>query len=329
MAVAKRRRVRESRAFPSALRRKSGVGPPIAWPDGMASAVCLTFDLDAETMWLSRDPANADRISVLSQGAYGPKVGLPLILDFLDANNLKVTFFVPGWTAEVYPAAVAEIHRRGHEVAHHGYLHEPLEGRSRAEEDDILVRTSQILSGITGEHPVGYRAPLFEITRETLGLLLEHGFLYSSNLMDTLWPYVHSGKSPLVEIPVSWLLDDGPFFAFGYHPPLYRQIFPPAAVLSAWKDEFRGVHVLGGAYTLTLHPQLSGRPSRLLMLQELVDYMRSFHGVWFTRCAELARHVANLPESRPAALHARPAREAPAEHDRPTPRAAGRPSRRV
>ena len=149
--------------------------PPIRWPRGVRAVACLTFDLDAETAWISRDPANIDRISVLSQGAYGPKVGVPLILDFLDANGLTATFFVPGWTAERHTETVAEIHRRGHEIGHHGYLHEGLEGRSRAEEEEILERTSRILAGITGKPPIGYRAPLYEITGETVGLLREHG----------------------------------------------------------------------------------------------------------------------------------------------------------
>jgi len=136
---------------------------------------------------------------------------------------------------------VAEIHRRGHEVGHHGYLHEPLEGRSRDEEEEILVKTADILQRITGERPVGYRAPLYEITDETTGLLRQHGFLYASNLQDTLWPYLlHLGAPPLVELPTTWILDDGPFFAYGIRPPLYRQIYPPAAVLSTWQDEFRG-----------------------------------------------------------------------------------------
>jgi peptidoglycan-N-acetylglucosamine deacetylase len=101
--------------------------PPITWPRGVRSAACLTFDLDAETAWISRDPANLGRLSVMSQGAYGPKVGVPLILDFLDRNQLTTTFFVPGWTAERWADVVAEIHRRGHEIGHHGYLHEGLE----------------------------------------------------------------------------------------------------------------------------------------------------------------------------------------------------------
>jgi peptidoglycan/xylan/chitin deacetylase (PgdA/CDA1 family) len=264
---------------------------PITWPRGVRSAVCLTFDLDAETAWISRDPANLDRISVMSQGAYGPKVGVPLILDFLDRNRLTTTFFVPGWTAERWGDVVAEIHRRGHEIGHHGYLHEGLEGKTRAEEEAILTGSAKILAGITGTWPVGYRAPLYEITRETIGLLRQHGFLYASNLQDSLWPYRHPGNPPLAELPASWILDDGPFWAFGLRPPLYRQIFPPAAVRSVWRDEFHGIHQVGGLTMLILHPQYVGRPSRVRMLQELVDEMRDAGGVWFTHGAELARYA--------------------------------------
>jgi peptidoglycan/xylan/chitin deacetylase (PgdA/CDA1 family) len=265
--------------------------PPIAWPDGKKSAVCLSFDLDAETAWISRDPANLHRLSVMSQGAYGPKVGVPLILDFLDKNRVTTTFFVPGWTAERWSDVVAEIHRRGHEIGHHGYLHEALEGKTRAEEEEILTGSSRILAGITGRSPIGYRAPLYEITHETIGLLRQHGFLYASNLQDSLWPYRYPGDPPLVELPASWILDDGPFFAFGLRPNLNRQIFPPSAVLSVWRDEFRGIHALGGLTMLIMHPQYTGRPSRLDMLQELVDEMRATDGVWFASCAELARHA--------------------------------------
>jgi peptidoglycan/xylan/chitin deacetylase (PgdA/CDA1 family) len=255
------------------------------------SAVCITFDLDAETAWISRDPANLHRLSVMSQGAYGPKVGVPLILDFLDARAIRTTFFVPGWTAERWPDVVAEIHRRGHEIGHHGYLHEALEGKTRAEEEEILTGSSRILAGITGAPPIGYRAPLYEITHETHGLLREHGFRYTSNLQDSLWPYRHPGEPPLVELPVSWILDDGPFWAFGLRPQLHRQIFPPSAVLSVWRDEFRGIHAVGGLTMLILHPQYTGRPSRLRMLGELVDEMRATEGVWFPSPAELARHA--------------------------------------
>jgi peptidoglycan/xylan/chitin deacetylase (PgdA/CDA1 family) len=290
--------------------RGKGITPPIRWPKGVRAAVCLTFDLDAETAWISRDPENLHRLAVMSQGAYGPKVGVPLLLDFLARNGLRATFFIPGWTAERYPDVVAEIHRQGHEVGHHGYLHEALEGRSRDEEEGILLKGAGILEGITGRRPVGYRAPRYEISHDTVDLLRTHGFLYASNLQDTIWPYLHPGAPHLVELPTTWILDDGPYFAYGIRPPLYRQIYPPAAVLSTWKDEFRGMHALGGAFTLILHPQFIGRPSRVLMLQALIDHVRTFPGVWLTHGLELARWVASDAagagtDGRPGTLPAR------------------------
>jgi len=186
---------------------------------------------------------------------------------------------------------VAEIHRRGHEIGHHGYLHEALEGKTRDQEEEILTSSARILAGITGIPPIGYRAPLYEITHATIDLLRKHGFLYASNLQDSLWPYRHSGTPGLVELPATWILDDGPFFAFGLRPNLYRQIFPPSAVLSVWRDEFRGIHEVGGLTMLILHPQYIGRPSRLAMLQALVDELRAAEGVWLTHGAELARYA--------------------------------------
>jgi len=76
----------------------------------------------------------------------------------------------------------------------------------------------------------------------------------------------------------------------GEHQP-YRQIFPPSALRSVWRDEFLGIHGLGGLTMLILHPQYTGRPSRLNMLQQLVDEMRESAGVWFVNGVELARYA--------------------------------------
>ena len=97
---------------------------PIKWPNGARCAVMLTFDFDAETLWISRNPANINRPGILSQGKYGAQVGVPKILEVLRDFGIKATFFVPGWTAEKHTDKVEAILKDGHEVAHHGYLHE-------------------------------------------------------------------------------------------------------------------------------------------------------------------------------------------------------------
>src|SRR2546422_8346693 len=102
-------------------RRLAMVAP---WPNDARVAVMFTFDFDAESGWLSRDPSPRDRPGVISQGTYGAKVGVPRILDLLKAENVPATFFIPGWVVEHHPDKAKMIRDAGYEIGHHGYLHE-------------------------------------------------------------------------------------------------------------------------------------------------------------------------------------------------------------
>jgi peptidoglycan/xylan/chitin deacetylase (PgdA/CDA1 family) len=261
----------------------------LSWPDGVQAALLVGFDVDAETMWTSKDPRSAERPGVLSHGRYEIEVGLPLILDMLDRQDLKATFFVPGWVADNHPDAVRELHVRGHEIAHHGYLHDSMDGVTREYELDVIRRGTAAIERIIGSRPVGYRAPMYDVNAHTWDLLRDEGFLYSSNMMDTVWPYRHEGAgAPLVELPVQWMFDDGPYYLLAFYPLNYRQIYPPDQVLSIWREEWDGLHELGGLMTMTLHPQITGRPSRLAALERLLDHVRAFPGVWLPTHRELA-----------------------------------------
>jgi peptidoglycan/xylan/chitin deacetylase (PgdA/CDA1 family) len=265
------------------------MGSRLSLPDGVEAALLIGFDVDAETMWTSKDPRNADRPAVLSHGRYEIEVGLPLILDMLDRKAFKATFFVPGWVADHHPAMIEQLHARGHEIAHHGYLHDSMDGASREHELGMIRQGVEAIERITGRRPVGYRAPLYDVNAHTWDLLRDEGFRYSSNMMDSIWPYRHDGEgAPLVELPVQWMLDDGPYYLVAFHPLNYRQVYAPDTVLSIWRDEFRALHPLNGVMTLTLHPQLTGRPSRLAVLERLIDDARSLPGVWLPTHAELA-----------------------------------------
>jgi peptidoglycan/xylan/chitin deacetylase (PgdA/CDA1 family) len=185
---------------------------PDRWPGGARSAASLTFDLDAEEVWIAENPANASRPGVLSQGTYGPRVGVPLILRILERRGIHATFFVPGRVAERHPKAVRAIVDAGHELAHHGYTHTSPTMLSPQAEEDELTRGLEILSSF-GAPVTGYRSPAWEFSGHTLALLARHGFSYSSNLMDDIRPYRH-GASGIVELPVHWTLDDAPHFSF-------------------------------------------------------------------------------------------------------------------
>lgn len=244
-----------------------------------------TFDFDAEEVWIGDDPANAARPGVLSQGTYGAKVAVDLILHLLDDRGIKGTFFVVGKVAERYPDKVRRIIADGHEVAAHGYTHRSPTTLTREEEEDELTRTLAILRDL-GADPVGYRSPSWDFSEHTLALLAAAGIEYSSNLMDDIRPYVHEGHD-IVELPVHWILDDAAHFWFD-GASWEKKIARPAEVREIWQEEFLGIHELGGLTVLTMHPQIIGRPSRLRMLDAFLDLVRAQEGVRIMTAREAA-----------------------------------------
>lgn len=260
---------------------------PLA-PNGFP--MMLTFDLDAETMWTARDPKNAQRPIVLSQGAYGWKVGTGRILDVLDRYGIKATFFVPGLVIEQRWRLCEEILARGHEIGHHSWSHAWIIGLTPEEEREEMERGIEIIERITGRKPAGWRSPAAEFSPITMPLLLEKGFRYSSNFFDDDTPYLHvvdGTVTELVEFPFAWVLDDAPFFQYSITLP-GRTMQAPSAVREAWCAEFDTLYREDRAFTLAMHPQIIGRGSRLVALEGLIQHALSHRGVWFARCDEAA-----------------------------------------
>ena len=253
-------------------------------------AVVLSFDMDAETVWWTDPEAMTGNPGSLAQGRYGPTVALPAILDVLDGHDVRATFFIPAWVIEQYPAAAASIADSGHEIGAHGVRHESPANLSPDEERQVLDRSIEVIRRTTGSPPAGYRAPSWAFSDATLGLVVDAGFLYSSNFMDRDQPYVHENANGLVELPVSWVLDDAPFFWFD-EDTWNKKIHSAADVEAIWKEEFSAIHETGGYFGLTMHPQIIGRPGRLRMLDRLIEWMKEHEGVRFMTGAELARNV--------------------------------------
>lgn len=255
--------------------------------------VMLTFDVDGETLWLNRDPKNAERPVTLSQGRYGPVAGVPRLLRLLKRHGIRATFFIPGWIAERYPDMVRAIDGDGHEVGHHGYLHEWPSRLTQDEEVTALHRGLEAIGKVLGRRPVGYRAPGWEFSAHTLSLLAEHGFLYSSNMMDADGPYMHpaqDSRAPLVELPVDWTLDDSSLYLFSLQLPSPK-ITPNAAVLDLWIGSFDGLYEDGTSCVLTVHPQLTGRPYRVAALEAFIAHVKGKPGTSFARCVDVAQAI--------------------------------------
>ena len=277
-------------AFPDAAH-------PITWPDGHRAAASFTFDVDAESCTIAHDPKSTRRMSLMTHQSYGPKVAVPRLLQILERQDVQATFFVPGFTAECYPDVVRRIADGGHEIAHHGYLHEPMQGIDAATEARYLDRGLDALAKAAGVRPTGYRAPWWELNWHSATLLADRGFLYDSSLLDGDAPYRFSVAEgdPLRPRGDSRRLGPGRQ-QYAFYPGVTGSgvIESPAKVLEMWTLEAEAHHAAGTCFVLTNHPFISGRPSKAVALEKLIDRVKSMDGMWVTTMEKIAQHTPRL-----------------------------------
>lgn len=254
-------------------------------------AVALTFDFDAESAWLGS--FKVDTPSALSRGAYGANEGVPRILKLLDKYQLPATFFVPGDTADRHPFETKAIAAAGHEIAHHGYCHEPPPGLSEAEEREMIERGIDALERQVGVRPRGYRSPAWELSHNTFALLAEYGIEYDASQLAADRPYwVHDRgeRTDIVEVPGAWELCDSSLFMFAFSPSYLTGLASPSRAQEIWVGDFDGMYGENSdaCYVLTMHPQIIGRHHRLQMLERVIQHILDHDGVWFAQMGQIA-----------------------------------------
>lgn len=253
-------------------------------------AVALTFDFDAESYWLS---VKLECPSAVSRGTYGAREGVPRILKLLSKYNLPATFFVPGYTADRHPDVVRSIAGAGHEIGHHGYLHEPPNLLKPEEERTMLERGIEALERVVGKKPRGFRSPSGELSKATFGLLSEYGFEYDSSQFAADRPYwieENGVRTNLVEIPIAVELTDSCHFMFLFQPIVLPGLSAASKVEEIWRGDFEGAYEEGGdaCFILTMHPQIIGRHHRMQMVERFICYMLEHDGVWFAQLCDIA-----------------------------------------
>lgn len=285
------RTVEDIRAEVDLVRAGSDLTPE-SWPGGGRVAVALSFDFDSETNAL-RD--GEDSPGGHSRGEYGARAAMPRILALLEKRAVPASFFIPAVTALLHPEEVEAVVAAGvHEIGIHGWVHERNSMLDEETERELMRRSFEALTEVTGEAPVGIRTPSWDFSRSTLKLIRELGLLYDSSLMADDRPYelLENGEATgVVELPVEWMLDDYPYFGFSRFGSV-RPHISPADVLEIWSAEFDKAYEEGTMFLLTMHPKYIGHRSRMLMLEELIAYMQSHDGVWFATHADIARYVA-------------------------------------
>jgi peptidoglycan/xylan/chitin deacetylase (PgdA/CDA1 family) len=282
----------------------------------MAKEILVAYgvDVDAVAGWLG-SYGGEDSPDDISRGLFSGEVGAPRLLDLFDRWGIKTTWFIPGHSIETFPKEMRDVHKRGHEIGVHGYSHEnPIE-MTREQEEAILDKCIGLIRDITGKKPRGYVAPWWEFSRVTNELLLERGIKYDHSLMHhdfqcyyvrvgDSWTPIDYSKHPrewmkplkrgketdLIEIPGNWYLDDLPPMMFIKKAPNSHGFVNPRDIEEMWRDQFDWVYreYEHAAFTMTIHPDVSGRPQVLMMHERLHEYIRRHPAVRFVTFEEIA-----------------------------------------
>ena len=283
----------------------------------MAKEILCAFgvDLDAVAGWLG-SYGGKDSPDDISRGLFAGEVGTPRLLELFRRHDLQTTWFVPGHSIETFPEQMDAIVAAGHEVGVHGYSHENPIAMSREQETEVLDKCIALIEGVTGRRPTGYVAPWWEFSRVTNELLLERGIKYDHSLMhrdfepyyvrvgdswtpidyaapsahDWMKPLVRGDETNLVEIPANWYLDDLPPMMFIKASPNSHGFVNPRHLEEMWRDQFDWVYREQeyGVVTFTIHPDVSGRPQVLLMLERSIAHINGHEGVRWATFDEIA-----------------------------------------
>jgi peptidoglycan-N-acetylglucosamine deacetylase len=274
----------------------------------------IGIDIDAVAGWLG-SYGGEDSPSDIQRGMFSGEVGVPRLLQLFRRYGLRTSWFIPGHSIETFPEQVRMIVDAGHEIGAHGYSHENPIAMTARQEEDVLAKCVDLIERVSGSKPQGYVAPWWEMSNSTASLLLKYGFRYDhsqsyndftpfyARVGDTwtkidyrkeasawMTPLVRGSEIDLVEIGANWYLDDLPPMMFIKKSPNSHGFVNPRHLEEMWRDEFDWVHreMDYGVFPLTIHPDVSGRPQVLLMLERLIDYINGHEGIRWLTMAEIA-----------------------------------------
>ena len=265
-------------------------------------------DVDAVAGWIG-SYGGEDSPCDISRGLFSGEVGSPRLVELFRRFDIQTTWFIPGHSIETFPDQMKAVADAGHEIGMHGYSHENPIAMTARQEEDVMDRAIELIEGLCGRRPTGYVAPWWEFSPVTNELLLKKGIKYDHSLMsndflphyvrvgdswtkidfsktaaDWMKPLVRGEETDLIEIPASWHLDDLPPMMFIKASPNSHGFVSPRHLEEMWRDQFDWVYreMDYAVFTLTIHPDVSGKPQVLLMLERLFEYISGHDGVRFS-----------------------------------------------
>jgi peptidoglycan/xylan/chitin deacetylase (PgdA/CDA1 family) len=282
----------------------------------MAKEILCGFgvDVDAVAGWLG-SYGGEDSPDDISRGMFSGEVGVPRLLTLFDRFGIKTSWFVPGHSIETFPKQIEAVVAAGHEIGMHGYSHENPIAMTAKQEEDVMDKSIELIKGLCGKGPTGYVAPWWEFSNITNELLVKKGIKYDHSLMhndfqpyrvrvgdswtkidftkeagEWMKPLVRGKETSLIEIPANWYLDDLPPMMFIKKSPNSHGFVNPRDIEQMWRDQFDWVYreFDYAVFPITIHPDVSGRPQVLLMLERLFEYISGHSGVKFVTMDEMA-----------------------------------------
>jgi peptidoglycan-N-acetylglucosamine deacetylase len=282
----------------------------------MAKEILCGFgvDVDAVAGWLG-SYGGEDSPDDISRGLFSGEVGAPRLVELFRRFGIKTTWFIPGHSIETFPEQMQAVAEAGHEIGVHGYSHENPIAMTAAQEEDVLDKCIELVTKLSGRRPTGYVAPWWEFSNITNELLLKKGLKYDHSLMhhdfqpyyvrvgdswtkidyskkagEWMVPLKRGRETDLIEIPGNWYLDDLPPMMFIKKAPNSFGFVNPHDIEQLWRDQFDWVYreYEYAVFPITIHPDVSGRPQVLMMLERLYAYMVRHPGVRFVTMNEMA-----------------------------------------
>ncbi|KAF6787916.1 hypothetical protein CSOJ01_15115 [Colletotrichum sojae] len=273
--------------------------------------VLLSVDFDAVSGWMGTGQHPRNCLADYSSGFFAGRVGVGRLVRLFTRLGVadKMTWFIPGHSMETFSAETKSIVDSGAEIGLHGYCHEDSTKLSAQQEEDVFDKCIALAESLTGKRPLGYRAPLYRLRQESIGLLEKKGFLYDSSLSghDSQLYMLENGPSPvpvdyskpaetwmrpcaapqqstIVEIPCNWYMED--MTPLQYLPNVENShgYVPSQSIEKMWQDRFTWLwnHGPDGGgrgdfvFPLVLHPDTSGMAHIIGAIENMILWLQGW-----------------------------------------------------